>query len=69
VWSSHDKLIPPGFRRHVEQWLPRAEHVLLEGCGHVPQVERPERTNSLIRRFFAHAVALGRGPWPRRAAA
>ena len=69
VWSSHDKLIPPGLRRHVEQWLPRAEHVLLEGCGHVPQVERPERTNGLIRRFFAHADALGQGPWARRAAA
>jgi pimeloyl-ACP methyl ester carboxylesterase len=59
VWSSHDKLIPPGFRRHVEQWLPSAEQITLEGCGHVPQVERPERTNGLIKRFFAHADALG----------
>jgi hypothetical protein len=41
VWSSHDKLIPPGFQRHVERWLPTAEHIRLEGCGHVPQVERP----------------------------
>jgi pimeloyl-ACP methyl ester carboxylesterase len=61
VWSSHDRLIPSGFRRHVEQWLPSAEQILLEGCGHVPQVERPERTNALIRRFFAHADALGAG--------
>jgi pimeloyl-ACP methyl ester carboxylesterase len=69
VWSSHDKLIPPGFRRHVEQWLPRAEHVVLEDCGHVPQVERPERINGLIRRFFAHADALGHGARSRRTAA
>ena len=32
---------------------------MLEGCGHVPQVERPERTNGLLARFFARADALG----------
>ena len=62
VWGSHDKLIPPGFQRHVEHWLPSAQHLRLEGCGHVPQVERPERTNGIIRRFFAHADALGAAP-------
>ena len=60
VWSSHDKLIPPAFQRHVERWLPSAEQILLEGCGHVPQVERPERTNGLLERFFARIDALGR---------
>ena len=59
VWGSHDKLIPPGFSRHVERWLPGAEQIVLEGCGHVPQVERPERTNGLITRFFARIDALG----------
>lgn len=59
VWGTHDRLIPVGFRRHVEQWLPTAEQITLEGCGHVPQVERPEQTNGLIRRFFAHADAMG----------
>jgi pimeloyl-ACP methyl ester carboxylesterase len=69
VWSSHDKLVPPGLRRHVERALPSAEHILLDGCGHVPQVERPERTNGLIRRFFAHADALGPAPSSLRRAA
>ena len=59
VWGSHDKLIPPGFRRHVERWLPGAEQIVLDGCGHVPQVERPERTNGLLVRFFARIDALG----------
>ena len=62
VWSSHDKLIPPGFRRHVARWLPSAEHITIEGCGHAPQVEQPERTNGLIRRFFAHNDALSSRP-------
>jgi pimeloyl-ACP methyl ester carboxylesterase len=61
VWSSHDRVIPERFRPHVERWLPGAEQVVLEGCGHVPQVERPERTNPLIARFFARADALGPG--------
>src|SRR3954471_22760984 len=61
VWSSHDRVIPERFRRHVERWLPQAEQVVLQGCGHAPQVERPERTNGLLERFFARVDALG-GP-------
>src|SRR3954470_9467764 len=61
VWSSHDRLIPERFRPHVERWLPQAEQVVLQGCGHAPQVERPERTNGLLKRFFARVDALG-GP-------
>jgi len=59
VWGSHDAVIPPGFSRHVAEWLPAAEQITLEGCGHVPQIERPEQTNGLLRRFFARADALG----------
>jgi pimeloyl-ACP methyl ester carboxylesterase len=59
VWGTHDRLIPPGFRRHVEQWLPSAEQITLDACGHVPQVERPEQTCGLIERFFARAAAMG----------
>jgi pimeloyl-ACP methyl ester carboxylesterase len=64
VWSSHDKLVPPKLRHYVERALPAADHVLLDGCGHVPQVERPERTNGLIRRHLARADALGSRPAP-----
>ena len=63
VWSSHDRLIPAGFRRYVERWLPEAEHVELEMCGHVPQIERPDQTNGILLRHFARVDALGR---PRR---
>ncbi len=59
VWASHDRLIPERFRHHVERWLPSAEQVVLEGCGHVPQVEVPERTNGLLERFFSRVDPLG----------
>ena len=52
VWGRHDPLVPPAFARHVATWLPSAEQVTLECCGHVPQVERPEETNRLVASFF-----------------
>jgi pimeloyl-ACP methyl ester carboxylesterase len=67
VWGASDRLIPPGFRRHVAQWLPGAEQIVFEDCGHVPQVERPEQTIGVLRRFFARIDALG--PPAARAAA
>jgi pimeloyl-ACP methyl ester carboxylesterase len=59
IWSTHDWLIPPYFKRHVAQWLPSAEQIVLDSCGHAPQIERPEQTNGLIRRFLARTDALG----------
>jgi pimeloyl-ACP methyl ester carboxylesterase len=65
VWGACDRIIPPGFKRHVAQWLPDAEQIVLEDCGHVPQVERSEQTIGLLRRFFGRVDALA----PRRARA
>jgi pimeloyl-ACP methyl ester carboxylesterase len=58
VWSSHDRLIPAGFSRHVAEWLPSAEQIVIDACGHAPQIERPEQTNGLVKRFFARVDAL-----------
>ncbi len=49
VWGDSDRLIPAGFSRHVAEALPAATQVTLAECGHVPQVELPERTNLMIR--------------------
>jgi pimeloyl-ACP methyl ester carboxylesterase len=59
VWGSDDRLIPAAFSRHVHRWLPSAEQIVIDSCGHVPQVERAEQTNGLIERFFRRADALG----------
>lgn len=68
IWGTHDQLIPAAFTRHVAEALPRAEQMVLQGCGHVPQVERPEQTNGLLRRFFAHVDGLA-APVRRRSRA
>jgi pimeloyl-ACP methyl ester carboxylesterase len=58
VWASHDRVIPAAFSRHVAHWLPGAEQIVIDACGHAPQIERPAQTNGLLRRFFARADAL-----------
>ena len=49
VWGDSDRLVPAGFSRHVAEALPHSRQEVLEECGHVPQVELPERTNGMIR--------------------
>jgi pimeloyl-ACP methyl ester carboxylesterase len=70
VWGSHDTVIPPAFGRHVAQWLPSAEQIVLDGCGHVPQVERADECSALVERFFGRVDALAPLPvaWASEAA-
>ncbi len=62
LWGDRDEVIRPALRHHVAQWLPSAEQVLLEDCGHIPQVERPEQVGTLLREHFTSAGP----PKPRR---
>jgi len=67
VWGSRDPLIPAALSRHVAEWLPGADQIILDGCGHVPQVERPTQTIGLLRRLFTEVDALhGSAPEARR---
>jgi pimeloyl-ACP methyl ester carboxylesterase len=68
VWGSHDRLVPPAFGRHVRRWLPGAEQVTLQSCGHVPQVERPVETNRLLVQFFARSDRAAAGASAARSA-
>ena len=52
VWGKHDTLVPEGFKRHVVEAAPHAEHLTLD-CGHVPQVEAPRDTHHAMARFVA----------------
>jgi pimeloyl-ACP methyl ester carboxylesterase len=53
IWGDCDRLVPAAFSRHVAGVLPDARQVVLSECGHVPQVELPERANGLIREHLA----------------
>jgi pimeloyl-ACP methyl ester carboxylesterase len=61
IWGSDDILVPARFSRHVAACLPDAPQVVLPNCGHVPQIELPERTHTLVREFMATAGASSSG--------
>ncbi len=52
AWGDRDRLVPAGFERHVVAAVPEARSVVLADCGHVPQFELPDETNTLIRGFL-----------------
>ena len=66
--ATSDRLVPAALLppRRARRCPTRARWCSSE-CGHVPQVELPERTNALVRDFIGRAQALGRRA--RRAAA
>lgn len=53
VWGDEDPLVPHAFSTHVGEAVPGARQIVLEQCGHVPQVELPEDTNGLIHDFMS----------------
>ena len=65
MWGSHDPLVPAAFGRHVAKWLPDARQVTIDSCGHVPQVECPDQTNTLLVSFFNEAERSGLVPSSR----
>jgi pimeloyl-ACP methyl ester carboxylesterase len=57
VWGDEDPLVPLAFSRYVGEALPDARQVVIEQCGHVPQVEHPVDANALVHDFIGHAQA------------
>ena len=57
VWGDDDPLVPLAFSRYVRDALPDSRQVVIEECGHVPQVEHPVDANALVHDFIGHAHA------------
>ncbi|HEX6587242.1 MAG TPA: alpha/beta fold hydrolase [Solirubrobacterales bacterium] len=55
VWGDEDPLVPLAFSRYVRDALPDALQVVLDKCGHVPQVEHPVDANALVHDFVGRA--------------
>jgi pimeloyl-ACP methyl ester carboxylesterase len=48
AWGSLDRLLPPYQAVRAKERLPRARHVALPGCGHVPMSDNPALVASVI---------------------
>lgn len=53
IGGSHDKLIPLAHMQDMERTIPGAELTVLEGAGHVLNLEQPDAFNRAVRRFLA----------------
>ncbi len=59
IYGKCDLLISHHFARKVRRTLPRADVVVWSDCGHVPQIEFPDRSADALTRFFnRHASQL-----------
>lgn len=58
VWGDRDRMVSHDGSRHVLAALPDTTYELLDGVGHCPQLEAPERLIAALDRFVdARAVA------------
>jgi pimeloyl-ACP methyl ester carboxylesterase len=58
-WASAKfDLLANSFGTRVAQCFAARHLVVLDGCGHLPEVEQPQRVNALVREF----LTKGRSP-------
>ena len=49
VWGESDRVVTPAYGRAVADAFPDARFELLAQCGHMPQIEQPQRLLDLVR--------------------
>ncbi len=52
IWGTRDESVPPVHFETIAGIIPNMETVVLEGVGHMPNMEAPEETNDLIVEFL-----------------
>lgn len=53
VWGKQDRIIPPAHARVAADKIRGARLELFDRCGHMPQLEHPEKFNKLVLDFLA----------------
>jgi pimeloyl-ACP methyl ester carboxylesterase len=56
IYGEQDGIITHHFGRKIEQTLPSAEVHVWQDCGHVPQIEHPDRTAEVMLDFMKQAA-------------
>jgi pimeloyl-ACP methyl ester carboxylesterase len=51
IWGELDARSPLAVARQFQEAIPHAELVVIPGCGHVSNLERPARFNEAVREF------------------
>lgn len=59
VWGDEDRILPASHLEHARTVFPHAEVHLFEKCGHMPQIEREDEFDALVRQFVNGVEAQG----------
>jgi len=51
VWGESDGIVTPAYGREFARAIPGARFETIAGCGHHPEIERPEELAALIASF------------------
>jgi pimeloyl-ACP methyl ester carboxylesterase len=51
VWGESDRVVYPDYGRAYAAAFPKGRFELIAECGHMPQIEQPQRLRELIRAF------------------
>jgi pimeloyl-ACP methyl ester carboxylesterase len=54
IWGKHDRIVPPAIGITLNTLVEGSKLLIIEGCGHVPQEERPEVAIPAIAEFLAN---------------
>jgi pimeloyl-ACP methyl ester carboxylesterase len=52
VWGKYDELADPAGADRLERTIPAAQKVIIDNCGHMPQLERADEFNRIVRDFL-----------------
>ena len=52
VWGQYDELANPAGADRLERTIPGARKVIIDNCGHMPQLERADEFNRIVRDFL-----------------
>jgi len=53
IWGQQDRIIPVAHAHIAAKAVPHARLEIFDSCGHMPQLEHPDRFNSLVLEFLA----------------
>jgi pimeloyl-ACP methyl ester carboxylesterase len=57
VWGKYDELANPAGADRLEKTIPGARKAIVDNCGHMPQLEKADEFNRLVRDFLQGAKA------------
>ena len=53
IWGDADRIIAPVYAREFAKKIPGARVEMIEGAGHLPQLEQPEAVVKVLSGFLA----------------